>query len=247
LIATAGSNGLYLSLNQGENWIEVDIINRNWQKAVLSESGNVMIAIAYDGYIYMSVDDWKVWKLSLCVPHDMLLDICMNQSGDQIFVISAEGTLYHSSDYGNSWQVRYSSPNGFEHIACNDIGSHIILASNIFGLVSSNTFGKDWEELVAAPRVLWKSLSLDASGQHILGIAEDDSTIYSSNNFGVSWTTLFLPSIPLNKFESSLASSTELHSRNSLLQKVAYDWKDVDYLHSQFQSKLQFIPIFRFA
>lgn len=239
MLATAGRNGLYISLNDGEKWLKVDIEDQNWQKTLLSASGTMMIAISNDGNVYTSDNDWKSWKLSLHVPHNTLLDICMSHLGDQIFVISAESNLYHSADYGKTWQVRYSSSSlGFAQIVCDEIGRNILLSTTTIGvLLHSNTFGNDWEELVSGPRVHWKSVSMDASGKYIFGIGENDASIYSSKDFGVSWTTLTLPSMPLNENKYS-KMFTEHPSTNNEFNKNKNNWKDIDIVNSQPASKL---------
>jgi UDP-3-O-[3-hydroxymyristoyl] glucosamine N-acyltransferase len=101
-------------------------------------------------------------------------------------------------------------------LACSADGSVVYICVPMFGIYKSTNYGNNWTEstvYISATtttynNLLWSTISCSASGNIILAGASNSSIVFSSTDYGTTWTT------PITGDFVSAASSTDTTSSN---------------------------------
>ena len=183
----AGTNiGVYLSTNNGANWIyKINGLNNNFSVYSLIVDGTNIYAGTTRG-VFLSTDIGT----SLTQLNNGLADtnvISLAVSGNNVFAgavtdIYGPGGVFHSTNNGASWT---QANNGLNSIVVNVLavsGANIIAATHRDIFLSADN-GTNWTKVNNGPSGYITSLA--TSGTNVY--ASTDAGIYLSTNNGVSW------------------------------------------------------------
>ena len=153
--------GLYTSSDFGDSWNFKQAGDFWYSSIACSANGSIAVAANGEAGIYVSYDSGDTWTLS-----------------------SAK------DGYGNFWVT----------VTMNDPGQYLAAGTWASGIYVSFDYGVTWETTNAPIRYYWISLTSDATGRLLAAgyltsdvSLEFDSDanfgyIYTSSNYGVSWT-----------------------------------------------------------
>ena len=163
------------------------------------------------GTIYYSQDKGYNWT-AVADPNltkSTWTSITCDKLGKNIYATSSNeygnvaGKIWMSSDYGKTWYVSNSNNTWWSSIACDYTGTQIVAISNFLGTsppgiisISQNS-GKTWVTVVSDSTYLFSVVTCTPNGKNIVALNNDnnnDYTIYVSNNYGVTWSTVSVPS-----------------------------------------------------
>lgn len=166
---------LFLTTNSGQSWNAVaQLQERNWQGAAMSTDGQIMVAIAWGGELYVSSDGGSTW---MCKDEEMrpwqTLDI--SDDGKYILVATTDGHVVLSSDYGQTFnQLSISEEKTWWNRAClNANGSLMLLcAPGENKVVYSNDYGTTWNNVEGLSDLKVHTITLANNDQDLLLVSK---------------------------------------------------------------------------
>ncbi len=119
--------------------------------------------------------------------------VSVSESGQYQTAVVNGGQIWLSSDYGNSWNPTTSSTAPttatWGSVSLSSSGQYQTAVVTFGEIWLSADYGNNWAAVVTAPSgVAWASVSISASGQYQTAVIDSSSSIYVSNDYGVSWT-----------------------------------------------------------
>ena len=183
-LAYAGYRGLiYTSTDFGVKWTP-RATPQNWASITSSSDGSHLAAPVAQGLIFISADFGVTWtpratpqnwtSITSSSDGSHLASVVGSKSGPwitengvQVSRGDSGGLIYTSTDFGATWTPR-ATPQNWTSIATSSDGSHLAA-------------------VVAPPIFVIQSETLDCHG---LLPPPDDSKIYTSADFGVTWTPI---------------------------------------------------------
>ena len=178
----------------------VSAANKNWMVTASDSDGSVLLAGAYGGRLYLSVDGGTTWTRQTPAGNaDRLWRTCASDSDGSVLLAGVNrGRLYLTSNSGADWaEVRPagSANKGWQVCACDSDGS--VLLAGDFGsetgaggrLYISTDGGVNWTEARPAgdTNQHWRSGSASADGAVLLA-GVHDGRLWLSTNSGTTWT-----------------------------------------------------------
>ncbi|RKY83898.1 hypothetical protein DRQ09_09375 [candidate division KSB1 bacterium] len=162
----AGMNGIFKTINNGKNWIELNINSPVKYTTVIRYSKKILLAGKEDG-IYISTNDGNSWERRL--PHKPIR--CILSVKGKLIAGTEDFGIYISDDDGKTWK---SGNKGLNHHSvyslARDPENGIIFAGTYQGgIYKSLDYGKTW-----------KQFENNLSTETILGIAVYDGNIFAS-------------------------------------------------------------------
>jgi len=113
----SGSNGIYLSHDQGQNWEYKGLFGMLVASIAIDSSDNIFVG---DGvHMYKSTNYGDNWEVVENVPGSLPLAFCSNGTMLAGGKVNAIGYLFRTKDYGISWDTVYIFQGAYEEI--NDI------------------------------------------------------------------------------------------------------------------------------
>lgn len=253
-LAYAGYRGLiYTSADFGVTW-SPRATSQNWASIASSSDGSHLAAPMAQGLIFISTDFGVTWTpkatqqnwTSITISSDgsHLAAVVGSKSGPwvtengvQVSRGDSGGLIYTSTDFGATWTPRATSQN-WTSIATSSDGSHLaaVVAPPIFAIRSdtfschglmppldeskiytSSDFGVTWTPIENS--LDWQLIVSSSDGSHLAAISSGQnkgvqcnffstSNIYTSTDFGVTWTQTNDPSQDGVSW-STLASSSD--------------------------------------
>jgi hypothetical protein len=197
-----------VSTNRGSVWALALTMTGNGVAITTNNSGTVIAAMSYDagtttGYLAISVDTGGSWATQTFAAYKFT-SISSNGDGSQLILCTESGVP--------SGRVYIASSPGYVPIVVATLGSldWSSVASNAAGdvLIAANTeptgaqrihvssdSGVNWNFAGSpAATTRWSSVASNAAGDVLVAIS-DGQGIYSSSDFGATWT-LFNPPLP---------------------------------------------------
>lgn len=162
----------------------------NFTSMTTSLEGRLSAAATEANGIFLSYDLGESWNLSSASQLVAWKAMAMNATGHVIYAAgSSGGGLWLSSTGGLSWaRTNLSLSTSWTGLACDGTGQ-IILACGDDGLWLSTSRGDNWTAITSLAGTNWSSVSVNAQGT-VLYASDTSSTIYFSNDTGVTWTDL---------------------------------------------------------
>ena len=197
-----------------------------WVSISLSSTGQYQSAVAYGGYIWRSDDYGATWASVTAPGTASWQSISLSSTGQyQSAVINGIiGNIYFSSDYGVTWTpITVLGGLDWRSISVSSTGQYQRAVANGEYIYFSRDYGFTWSTLASyykdPPTVVtattmsastnvvrqWYSVSLSSTGQY-QSAAIDMDYIYTSSDYGVTWTPRTAPG-PLRWMCISLSST----------------------------------------
>jgi len=180
IIAGTSGRGVYLSTNNGLNWVQTSLTNKTvWS---LAENENYIFAGTDLDGVYLSTDKGFNWtQTSLNIETALSLAV----KGNYVFVGDASlgtgGRLYLSTNNGASWN---QTPLNAYRIFSLKVSGNYIYAGCFFGAYLSTNNGTSWVQTSLHETVL----SLEVNGNNLFAGTNYGGAVYLSTNNGTSWT-----------------------------------------------------------
>jgi len=174
----------------------------NWGSITSSASGQFLAACVNPGNsIYTSQDYGNNWSPSqIGTVNQNWYSIASSASG-QFLVASVQfGGIYTSKDYGASWSIT-TAPSGpcWLSVASSASGQFLVAgiyqgAPSVGSIYTNNNYGDgQWTRQASSPASSVRSVASSASGQFLVACVAG-GTIYTSNDYGITWSPSNAPS-----------------------------------------------------
>ncbi|HNP96812.1 MAG TPA: hypothetical protein PKJ63_14330, partial [Cyclobacteriaceae bacterium] len=140
-IFIATSQGVYKTVDEGLNWIQLGTLPTDRQFLLVSQSSNKIVAVSYLE-TYFSEDDGDTWNPK--APTELNNEhytACFVQ-GDMV-VLASETQLKVSTNFGDDWSV-YAIPSVIREI---EIMDNKIMVATDFGIYETSDFGANWNKV----------------------------------------------------------------------------------------------------
>jgi len=224
LAAVIFSGGIYTSTNSGLTWTQSSAPSTNlWSSITSSADGMRLAAGIRGGGIYTSTNSGVTWTQS-SAPSNYWLSIASSADGTRLAAV--EQYIWTSTDGGLTW-TRSSAPlnDWWQSIASSADGTRLAAASGISdanghsagAIFTSTNGGLTWTW--NAPGTDWQSIASSADGMNLAAVGGIEINgdvgpylavgIYTSSNFGLTWTQSSAPSTSWQSIASS-ADGTQL-------------------------------------
>lgn len=96
--------GIYRSMDNGDNWIQLPVIYSNEQPPSVFATDGVAIAAGNPSGCRISVDSGMVWAVRSSFPGTSVKNVrALTFSGGFLYAGLSNGKIYRSSDYGGTW------------------------------------------------------------------------------------------------------------------------------------------------
>lgn len=196
---------LYVSDNKGESFTRINIV-KNWKSVSVSgNTGQYMIAVAYDDYIYYSNDTGQTFNIH---PNTLTIGVTGNgkgnwhtcdisDDGNYQIVGGVEDYIYYSNDTGLSWSTGTLLYSDKLYLSISSNGQYVTIVSgnrirhSIDGGISFN-FNFIYKDL--------SSVSVSGNGRYQLVTTSND-LLYRSEDFGATFNAVI--SQPARNWNSS--------------------------------------------
>jgi hypothetical protein len=148
--------------------------------------------------VYRSVNYGRTWTLAIPYANLLWTSVSCDQSGTYVIATTAlnNGVIYRSEDGGQGWftvpatlslqidveawvDSAVSSNADYMYIVSSGLNNGLIL--------QSTSQGVSWNQLINAPKLNYKSIACDSTGQYVTATVFSGQ-IYSSSDYGVTWT-----------------------------------------------------------
>lgn len=199
LLVVSQNNGLiYLSNDYGltfepiPNDDKVTSYTLNWSKIVISNKISntnkyIIIAIAYDNYVYLSSDNGIIFNKVLTIGLNGIgqwISCDLSETGQYITVLDYNGNMYKSNDYGNTW-LNIINSHTWVSISISASGQYQNAVSQDYILSISNDYGQTWTRK-NINNIIYQDICISSSGQFQTAVSRGYS-IYTSSDYGQSW------------------------------------------------------------
>jgi hypothetical protein len=160
-------------------------------------TGQHLYVGAYNGEVYVSSDAGANWSSS-SLP-DYVWGITCSHSGQYVYAL-VNGDVCVSANYGMSWSNAITISNdGCSQLFSDWSGQYVVAACNSDGVYRSTNYGQSWTKTNApsTPMVgggtYFYTVSCNSTGQRIIAMDTNNSTIYVSLDAGATWTMQYTP------------------------------------------------------
>ena len=154
-ILTGTNDGLFLSTNNGDNWVNTSIQGVAISAIVLNDSGNIFVG-TYGEHVYCSNDDGNSWiSLNTGLAYSFVNTIDFNNDG-HVYISAWDWEepnhipttyyyygIFKSNDNGNNWFMIKDDFN-IDHIVV-DKANNIYGSTYLIGVYRSNDNGISWD------------------------------------------------------------------------------------------------------
>jgi photosystem II stability/assembly factor-like uncharacterized protein len=168
----AGSKGsLYVSTNNGKNWISISLTEPNTEVRAVAGNGNNIFAGTFGKGIYLSTDNGNSWAAS----NSGLTNLYITSlaAKDSIVLVGTSGNgVFRSINYGQTWSIVDTRTMSDTINAIIIVDSIIIAGSNRGNTFRSNDNGIQWE------------LSPTTSKYCITSFVRNNDAIFAGSNGG---------------------------------------------------------------
>jgi len=219
--AVVYGGSIYRSSDYGDSWaVQNSSANpRNWTSISSDSTGRYLFAgesgwmdpsgeYLSRGSLYVSSDFGYSWSFKLAGDF-WYNSIACSWNGSRVVAADGEGGIYLSSDRGNTWvlsSARDRYGNYWVSVTMSDSGQYLAAGTWASGIYVSFDYGINWAQSDAPMSHYWVSLTSDSTGRLLaagsltgqvgieLGVEANYGSIYTSSDYGASWTLANAPS-----------------------------------------------------
>ena len=191
IFAGTERNGVYLSTNNGANWTQTGLLNREINSLIVNEN---MIFAGTDTGVYLSTDTGNSWTIK-GLNDEMIYSLTFSSSN--LFAGTNYG-VFLSTNNGLSWaQTSLNNWTTYSLYA----SDNRIFAGTHHGVFLSTNSGTDWTNVGLSNYWIY-SLAIN-NNNVFAGVGGTANGVFLSTNNGLSWTQTSLN----NRFIKSLSIS----------------------------------------
>ena len=181
------------STNAGANWRTSSLPAIEWTSVACSADGRELAAVSSSGPLCISTNSGLLWTTS-SVPHEIWSSVAMSADGQTLAAVASldNPPIFVSTNQGLTWLSNSVSGMPGGTIACSADGSRLMMLTTGFFYSSTNS-GVTWTfktHVGAANRN--SPIAASADGRK-LAVAFSSDGIYTSTNFGGTWTSNNVP------------------------------------------------------
>jgi hypothetical protein len=198
------NGGIWISSNFGENWLESNAGNKNWNALAMDNTGQFLVAGVYGENIYTSSNyglDWTVQTTGLPSTGNWTAISFSNNNNPSstsqfVYAQNNGGFVYLSMDRGLTWtQINENALWG------NGIGSSSDGIFAYYGINNPNSSGgavgiyktvypdvNNFIQLSIYPGY-WNYIACDYTGQYVAVVLTDLAGNYSDTNYGIKFSS----------------------------------------------------------
>lgn len=170
--------------------------NRGWSDIATSDSGQYVVALHYNGYVYSSSDYGVTWTPRINDAGRVWYGVTMSADGRYVAASVYGGNIWTSSDYGSSWQVIANTANSVNRnwysIDSSADGRYLVAVVNLGNIWTSSDYGATWSNVNNAGSRRFKNVTMSDDGQYLATVVRYGN-VWTSSNYGVSWTERLIP------------------------------------------------------
>ena len=184
---TVSTTNLSGNVATGQSWTAAGTTAQPWHWLASNAAGDVLVALANLGGIYVSTDAGANWSMVNIARTWISVD--MTPSGNKMVAVAYGGEMFISTDRGTTWTpVAGLATNAeWESVVISDDGNRIVASVYNGSIYTSADGGATWTERTAAGTRLWRGLAASADGMRLTAVAAGDR-VYTSDDAGVTWT-----------------------------------------------------------
>jgi photosystem II stability/assembly factor-like uncharacterized protein len=198
---------IYISSDNGVNWLTSSLSSpsNGWATAKVSNTGQFM-AVASGGSnsptystLYISNNYGLNWKLASGMPaiYNGYWSVSFSGTGEYVYAISIYGNanIWSSKDYGVTWSsiLATASNSLYSGLVVSSSGQYIT-AINSDTLYQSADYGSTWA--VRSPNfqncgsIFSLASSVDCTYMIVMSLCGTTTYVYSSSDYGVTWSSI---------------------------------------------------------
>lgn len=212
---------LYVSKDSGTTWAATSAPSNHWTAVASSADGTKLIALGFNGPIYVSTDSGASWTSNNVVAY--WRSVACSAGGTKAVAVANPGQLYTSTNSGVAWSSHFVSgaDTGFGSVASSVDGTRLVAAGRegsapIF--VSTNS-GSSWiKQTNASLLASWNAVASSADG-HKLFAATSGFLVNDSSGGIYCLQTTPSPKLNLISLNTNLAILWTVPSANFVLQQ----------------------------
>ncbi len=181
------SNGVFISVNQGYQWIERSGNMTNKDVQAIINIGNAVYAGTYGAGVFVTTDMGEKWTLkNNGLGNLTIYDLAVE--GDSIYAVTDEAGVFMSKDKGETW---FSLNNGdiigivLYTIAVKD--GKVYVGGQYGDIYTTADYGLTWENIKSGD-LFFDVKSIDFNGDNIL--AGTSSGVFISKDKGQNWKVI---------------------------------------------------------
>jgi len=194
--------GIFLSSNNGTNWVQKNSGLTNYDVYSMTYSGSNIFAGTIGGGVFLSTNNGTNWKqMNNGLTNSKVLALTFNFNGSIIFAGTDSGGVYSSTNNGTNWTQIISglpaNPSVYSLISGFG-GKGNVFAGTSNGVYYSSNSGLNWTSIGLAGL---KINALAGSGTNLY-VGTSGHGVYLSTNNGTNWTN-HLTSLTVNSLTIS--------------------------------------------
>ena len=214
---------IFTSEDSGITWNQTTAPHTNWYSVASSANGSNLVAVGYNliggytkGFVFVSTNAGTTWNPGNLpnVSSLPLFSVAASADGSRFAAAALSGTVYTSTNSGFNWMASSLFNDWWVSVVISANGTELAAASQIDykakGYICvSKDFGMTWVTNILSVKN-WQSLACSADGSVLMAVAGGFSNyvnqsfqlisvptpgpIFSSSDFGVTWTSNAAPS-----------------------------------------------------
>lgn len=192
IFAATGLNGLYLSTNNGSNWLQTSL--NNVSIISMTSFGNNIFAGSNITGVYLSTNSGLNWNQTSLNNRQIH---ALTTSGNSIFAGTEDYGIYISTNNGMNWTQ--TSLNNRDVHSFLVSGNDIFAGTGLNGVYKSTNNGLNWVQTSFNTRTVYDMVSFGntiVAGTAVYGV-------YRSTNNGVNWTQMAFNNKTIYRLEIS--------------------------------------------
>jgi hypothetical protein len=198
------------SNNFGSSWNVIPYTAYNdWQCVAMSSTGQYQTGVINNGGIVRSINYGATWNL-VSGTNNTWTSVCVSMTGQYQTAVTSGivGGIFISKNYGETWNQVPNINGNWITVSMSLIGQYQVVASSgSNGLIYiSNNFGETWNA-VSGLYNDWQSVSISSSGQYITACVQYNNYIYTSNNYGLLWSSTLITNNYSNFFSVAISGN----------------------------------------
>lgn len=184
ILAVSYGKGVYLTTNDGQDWIEKNNGLFDVYVNTVASIGNNLFLGTWDSGVFISKDGGESWELGNkgMSKFDVTSFLAI---GNKIFASSRDGVIYMSEDDGLNWQSKSNGIPNYAKIINLKIIDNKISACTDVGLFQSSDFGETWQ-IENTFKVFTNVTSILRDGNDLF--VGTNKGIFQSSDLGINWT-----------------------------------------------------------
>jgi photosystem II stability/assembly factor-like uncharacterized protein len=160
---------LYLSEDSGSTWAAASLPSNHWSAVSSSADGTKLIALAFNGPIYVSTNSGASWTSNNVIGY--WRSAACSADGTKAVAVADPGEIYTSTDSGVTWVSHFifGAGTGFGSVASSADGERLLAVGfqSGSGIYVSTNSGSSWKKDTHAPSAVWNAVASSADGHKV--------------------------------------------------------------------------------